>query len=135
MLSPGDTAPPLSAEDQHGAAFAMSSAERVLLVSFDMASGKAANSYLAAQDADYLERHQAVFVANIHGMPGVGKFFALRKMRSYPHRIVLNEQQHALDAIPREEGSVTVIRIGKDGRVSAIDFWRPEAQPLDEFLE
>ena len=79
MLSPGDGVPPLTAEDQHGTAFEMSSAVRALLVSFDMASEKQANRYLAAQEDDYLERHQAVYVANIHVGPGalLGKNIAL----------------------------------------------------------
>ena len=135
QLGVGDRVPAVAGEDQHGEKFAVNSSVRVLLLSFDMASGKEANRYLAQQGADYLDRHKAVYVANIYGMPAIGKFFALRKMRSYPHRIVLSEQEHALDALPRESGAVTVVRINDARRVTSLDFWRPGEQPLQQFLE
>jgi hypothetical protein len=135
QVGPGDRMPLLAGKDQHGAAFEMSSAVKVVLISFDMATGKQANGYLADQGAGFLDRHGAVYVANVHGMPGIGRFFALRKMRRYPHRIVLSEQEQALDPFPRSDGSVTVVRLGADDRIAAVDFWNPAQEALQQYLE
>ena len=140
QVGPGDEMPPLAGHDQHGVAFEMSGAAqaeevKVVLISFDMATAKQANGHLAEQGAGFLDQHGAVYVANVHGMPGMGKFFALRKMRRYPHRIVLSEQAHALDPFPRSEGSVTVVTLGTDGRIAALHFWNPAQEALQQYLE
>ena len=89
QLAVGDTVPALTAKDQHDKAFTLGDEAGYLLVAFDMGTGKAANGRLEKKGATWLDEHQAVYVSNIHGMPGVGRMFALPKMRKYPHRIIL----------------------------------------------
>lgn len=132
-LKPGDTVPAIEAKDQHEQPFKLGDDALWLLISFDMGTGKAANGYFEKQGAPYLPDHKAVYVANIHGMPGVGRMFALPKMRKYPHRIVLADDEHLLDVYPREDDRVTVIKLGPGRVVQSIAFWDPRkaAAPLD----
>jgi hypothetical protein len=97
-----------------------------LLVSFDMGTGKAANRYFEDKGATYLDEKNAVFVANIYGMPGVGRMFALPKMRKYPHRIILADAEGLLDPFPNEDGRVTVIKLGPGRVIESIGFWNPK---------
>lgn len=91
-----------------------------LIVSYEMPTGKAVNTYLAGKPADYLETHRAAFLADIHGMPGVGRFFALPKMKRYPHRILLGDSGTLLLRHPVKEGRVTVFSFDAKGAITAI---------------
>ena len=134
-LRVGDSLPAITGKDQHGETFELSAAVTSVVISFDMATARAANTYLADQGAGFLDRHRAAYIANVHGMPGVGRFFALRKMRRYPHRIVLSEAEHTLDPFPRQEGHLTVMKLGNDGRVVSVDFWDPQQPDLAKLLQ
>lgn len=125
-LSSGDPLPELKGKDQHEVAYPIPDSTRYVAVAFTMGVGKDANRYLEKKGASYLPEHQAVFIANIHGMPGVGRVFALPKMRKYPHRILLADQEGLLDDIPQKDGLVTVLELSPDGRVAEIRFWDPE---------
>src|ERR1035438_1594197 len=87
----GDAVPAFSAKDQHGKEFVFTNGTQFLLVATERACGTSANHKLAEQGAGFLEKHQAVYVMDIHAMPFVARLFALPKMRKYPQRIVLVE--------------------------------------------
>lgn len=106
---------------------------RALLVSFDMATGKQANLKLSAFGKDFLPKRRAVLVANIHGMPAIGRAFALPKMRSYAHRIVLADDPALLAPFPRQEKRVTVLTL-RTGKVTAIKYWDPVKEDLTALL-
>lgn len=97
-----------------------------LLVSYTMGNGKSVNRHLAAQPADYLARHRAAFLADIHGMPGIGRFFALPKMAKYPHRILLGDSDTLLARHPRQEDRITVFSFDAAGKITAIRHLDPE---------
>ena len=126
-LSIGDPMPAISATDQHEKPYAVEPTTERVLVSFEMGTGKQANAYLEKQGPDYLPRHKAVFVANIHGMPGIGRVFALPKMRKYGHRILLADEEGLLDDIPQEKDKVTVIALDPEGRIASVSFWSPKS--------
>jgi len=96
-------------------------------VAFTMGVGKSANKALAEQGADYLPDSDAVFIANIYGMPAIGRFFAMPKMRKYPHRIMLADAEGLLDDFPQEEDRVTVFDLDASGRILSIRYWDPES--------
>jgi hypothetical protein len=133
QLKAGDTVPAFQAKDQHDRPFTLSDEAGWLLISFDMGSGKAANGYFEKKGAAFLAEHKAVYLANIHGMPGVARMFALPKMRKYPHRIILADEEQLLDPFPREEDKVTVVKLGPARLVQSIRFWNPRTSdvPLD----
>ena len=72
------------AQDQFGVAFNFDpAAARYLLVSHDMETGKKANASLTTLGKEYLTEKKAVYVANIDGMPAIGRMFAIPKMKKY----------------------------------------------------
>jgi len=135
LLQIGDRFPEFSASDQYEVEYHFEPGTRTVLVAFDMAGGKAANKRLAAQGPGFLEDHDAVYVSNVYGMPAIGRYFAFRKMRKYPQRIVLADDEHLLDAFPRKEGRVTVIHLDDSAVVASILFWNPDADPVQDFLQ
>ena len=131
----GSALAPFSAKDQHDQAFEFKSgALRYLLVSHDMDTGKRANAALHAAGADYLPGKRAADLANIHGMPGIGRVFALPKMRKYCHRIILGDDAELITRFPEQTGKVTVLALDGD-KVTAIHFWTPESEPIDSVLK
>ena len=124
-----------TAKDQHEVAFTFKPAEtKFLLISHDMETGKKANAALTALGKDFLGMKKAVYVANIHGMPGVGRMFAMPKMKKYVHRIILGDDAALIARFPEQKDKVTVLRLA-DGKVAAIGYWSPGAEPLDGVLK
>ncbi|MGY8717970.1 MAG: hypothetical protein ACKVI3_09335 [Verrucomicrobiia bacterium] len=124
----GDKFAAFSTSDQHEKTVRVSPATgtKYLIISFTMGNGKDANRFFAEKGATYLEEHQAKFLANIYGMPGVGRLFALPKMKKYPHRILLGDDEHLLDRIPTQKGKLTVIEFDQDNLISRIRFMDPK---------
>ncbi len=125
QLMPGERFPALQAEDQHGKPYLFSPGTAAVLIAFDMKTGKRANKFFAEQGADFLGEHNAVYIANIYGMPGIGRMFALPKMRKYPHRIVLAQSENLLQPFPHKADHVTIIKLDDKGLVVSIDYWQP----------
>lgn len=131
----GKALAPFTAKDQHDQPFEFKSASlRYLLISHDMDTGKRANAALHAAGADYLPSKRAAYLANIHGMPGIGRVFALPKMRKYCHRIILGDDAELISRFPEQTGKVTVLTLDGD-KVTAIHFWTPESEPIDSVLK
>jgi hypothetical protein len=124
-----------SAKDQHEKAFTLKPAEtKFLLVSHDMQTGKKANTALNALGKDYLGSKNAVYVANIHGMPGIGRMFAMPKMKKYVHRIILGDDEALIAKFPEQKDKVTVLKLD-DGKVTSITYWTPGEEALDDMLK
>lgn len=131
----GSAVAPFKAADQHGRAYTFQKGTRFLLVSFDMATGKKANKVLHEKGAAYLPGKKAVYVANIYGMPGIGRAFALPKMRKYAHPIVLADAKGLLDRFPSQKGKVTVLSLTPRGVVSKVSYWEPKTEKIESVLE
>jgi hypothetical protein len=116
----GDALTPFTVKDQHEQAFTFTPG--LVIVSFSMSVGKDANGYFARQPAGFLAQNQTLFIANIYGMPAIGRFFALPKMKKYPHRILLGDDEHLLDRFPVREGKLTVLRLDPSARITAVEF-------------
>lgn len=123
------------ATDQHGVAYTFEAkSTNFVLVSFDMETGKAANAALTAKGAEFLPNKKAVYVANIFGMPKIGRMFALPKMKKYTHRIVLGDDANMLVPFPQEAGKVTILKV-RNGVVQNISYWSPATQGIDDVLK
>ena len=109
-----------------GIAFGVAAMLTVLAVVLG-AIGKAANRYFSEQGAAYLPAEEAVFIANIYGMPGIGSLFAMPKMRKYPHRIMIADEEGLLDFLPQENGAVTVFELNEIGGIESITYWDPSS--------
>lgn len=122
-LAVGDAIPPIIAKDQHGASYTFTNGTAFLIIAVEMEVAKSANRKLAEQGAGFLEKHGAVYLMDIHTMPDIGRFFALRKMRKYPQRIVLVDSAETLAPVPAKPGEATLIALTTAGRIQAIRFW------------
>lgn len=114
-------------QDQHEVTYAMPKGVQHVAVAYTMSVGKSANQALAERGADYLVEQNSVFIANIYGMPAVGRFFAMPKMKKYPHRIMLADSEGLLDDFPQKEDLVTVFDLNASGKIEAIRFWDPKS--------
>jgi hypothetical protein len=130
QLTVGDAVPSFSAKDQHGMKFVFTNGTQFLLVAMERACGTSANHKLAEQGAGFLEKHQAVYVMDIHTMPGVARFFALPTMRKYPQRIVLVDSAKTLAWVPVQPGRVTLLTLTSAGRIQKISYWNPDREPV-----
>ena len=131
----GSQVQPFTAKDQHEQVFTLKPSEvRFLMASHDMETGKQANAALTAMGKDYLGSKSAVYIANIHGMPGIGRMFALPKMRKYSHRIILGDDAALIARFPEQKGKVTVLKL-TGGKVVEVHYWQPGAQKIDDVLK
>lgn len=130
----GDTLEAFAVTDAKGAAYSYEPGKLAyLIVSYEMSPGKAVNGYLAKKSADHLDKNRAAFMANIHGMPAIGRFFALPKMEKYPHRILLADSETLLARHPAADGKVTVFSFDAKGVITAIRQLDPEKE-LDQLF-
>ncbi|MEI6178720.1 MAG: FAD/FMN-containing dehydrogenase [Verrucomicrobiota bacterium] len=131
----GQTLEPFQANDQYDNTFTLKPSEtHFLLVSHDMETGKKANAALTARGKDYLGTQKAVYVANIFGMPGIGRLFAIPKMKKYNHRIILADDAALIAHFPQQQGKVTVLSI-VGGKIEAIAYWTPGTESIDGYLK
>jgi hypothetical protein len=131
----GQSVQSFTAADQHGTPFTFQPAEtRFILISHDMTTGKKANATLNTLGKDHLPGKKAIYIANIHGMPGIGRFFAIPKMKKYAHRIILVDDAALIAKFPQQEGKVTIFKL-TSGRIQSISYWNPESEPVDNFLK
>ena len=125
---PGDKFEAFTTKDQHDKPFTYEGGARLVIVSFEMGSGKAANAFFEKQPASFLDAQHTVFIANIHGMPGIGRAFALPKMRKYPHRILLADAEGFLARYPEQEDKLTVLTLDEKGAITGIRFVDPKKE-------
>ena len=122
----GDRFDAFTTRDQHDVIYTLTPEVRTIIVAFSMPVAKAANRFFEKQPVNLLPSHHAVFVANIYGMPSVGRFFALPKMRNYPHRILLADAERFFDRYSQQEGKLTVFRLDSSALITSVAFVEPE---------
>ncbi len=131
----GQAVESFKAEDQYGTAFALEpSKTKFVLVSHDMETGKKANAALTALGKEFLPDKKAVYVANIDGMPAIGRMFAIPKMKKYSHRIILGDDAALIARFPKQAGKVTVLTLA-NGKVQSIAYWTPGVDAVGIYLK
>jgi len=131
----GDTVKAFTAKDQHEQAYSFDAkSTRYLLISHDMDTGKKANGALTVLGKDHLSGKKAVYIANIQGMPGIGRTFALPKMKKYSHRIILADDAELIASFPEQKGKVTVLGLD-NGKVRSVQYWDPATEGVNNFLK
>ena len=133
-LHVGEAIPKSSGSDQNGKSFSITNGTAYLLIAVDMQSAKAANQKLAAEGTGFLEKKGATYCMDIHTMPAIGKFFALKKMRTYPQRILLVETVGTMDRVPTKPERVTVLKLTTEARIEKIAFWDPTKEPVADLF-
>jgi hypothetical protein len=111
-IAVNDTIPALALADQHGESGGIDASTRGVLLSRDMDGGGLVREALATDGAAQLERAGAVYVADVHGMPGlVRRFIAVPRMRERSYRVLLDTEGAPTAALPAEEGKATWLRL------------------------
>ncbi len=129
----GDALAPLELEDQHGEAASVGGDVRFILFSRDMEGGEVLKASVHDQDAESLATLGAVYVADIHQMPGlVSRLMAIPKMRERPYRILLDREGSETERIPNPAGHATLVAL-EELRVQSIQHFS-EAAALRQHL-
>ena len=116
-----DTIKTFSLPDQFDKKHTINQEIRTIIISFEKSTGKTVSEFLASKEPDFLQKHQAVFIADISEMPAfVTKYFALPKMRKYKHKILLIYKENDGRFIQKDELS-TVYTLDK-GVVKTIGY-------------
>lgn len=116
----GSPLPALSLEDQHGERRALDASLSLVLFSRDMDAGAAIKEALAEDGQAFLERHRAVYVSDVSGMPRlVLRLMARPAMRNRPYPVLLDEDGAATSDFPSQEGRVTLLFL-EGGRVARV---------------
>jgi len=130
-LQVGDVLPGLSLPDQHGEVMDLGPGTQQVLFAADKVASDLLNDFLQQQPDDFLDRHGAVYVADISSMPAIiTRLFALPKMRERPYRIMLAESAEVVSFLPRQPHAVTAIRL-RNERVASIDYLSTGAELAD----
>ncbi|MDQ7062123.1 MAG: hypothetical protein Q9M43_13795 [Sulfurimonas sp.] len=94
----------------------------LLLFAFEKDTGALVNDYLRTKNQYYIQKHKAVFVADISKMPTViTNMFALPKMKKYKHLLYLHYGKEFRHLVPHLDDKITLIRF-TDGKVTNISF-------------
>jgi len=111
-VAEGSLLAPLVLEDQHGVEHTLDAATRGLLFSRDMDGGAFVREALAEDGAAKLEAAGAVYVADVHRMPGpIRRWIAIPRMRDRGYPVLLDQEGDATADLPGEEGRATWIRL------------------------
>lgn len=117
VIGVGASLPAGTLSDQHGETHAIDASLRAVLFSRDMDGGGVIRSLLDPEAlgepaTEFLDRHGAVCVADVHRMPGlIRRIIAKPRMRKRPYPLLLDEQGDTTAAWPSQEGHATLIRL------------------------
>ena len=95
----------LELADQHGEKHRIGPDVRTILFAGDMEASTVVNTLLGKKSADWLPANHAVFIADVHRMPSlITRFVAKPRMRGYPYRVLLIEDEATGAAFPQKRG-------------------------------
>jgi hypothetical protein len=95
---------------------------KTVIMAFEKGTAATVNEYLATQNNNYLAQNSAVFIADISQMPPfIAQTFALPKLRTYAHPILLLEDEEQSLAFPAQEAKITLLHFDHN-RLASIEF-------------
>lgn len=108
----GSVIAPLTLEDQHGVEQRVDATTRAVLLSRDMDGGAFVREALAEDGAAKLEKAGAVYVADVHRMPGpIRRWIAIPRMRDRGYPVLLDTEGDVTASLPSGEGKASWIRL------------------------
>ena len=134
-LAVGDAVAAFVAKDQFAKEFKFAPGPKFLLLGYDMSASKAANQKLANLGAGGLEKNSAVYMMDIHTMPGIARLFALPKMQKYPFRVILAATAEVLAPFPHKAENITVLALTPEGKIREIRYWNPATETTAKVFE
>lgn len=111
-VEPGERLAPWTLSDQFEQAYTLDDDLRILLVARSMDGAKLLDAALEGQAKGYLEARQALFVADVSGMPSlIGKLFAIPAMRDYSYRVLLDREAQVVPQYAAPEEGVLWLQL------------------------
>jgi hypothetical protein len=111
-LGPGMQMPAITLADQHDVQATIGPETRVVIFARDMDAADIVEEALADGGAKVLADAGAVFISDIHRMPGIiTRLFALPAMRKRPYRMLLDREADVTESFPSQEEKVSLIRL------------------------
>ncbi len=112
--------PAIKIKDQFEKEHTIDANVKTILFASDKGTSDILKEYLLSKDADILTKNNAVYVADISGMPSlISKFIALPKMKKYPFSVLLLDDTNK-DNFVKEDGKIIVYSL-ENGKVVKID--------------
>jgi hypothetical protein len=122
-LAPGVRMPGLMLSDQHDVQFTLGPETRYVVFARDMDAADIVEEALADDGAKVLADADAVFVSDIHRMPGIiTRLFALPAMRKRPYRMLLDREGEVTGTFPSQEEKVSLIRLNSL-EIESVDYF------------
>jgi len=113
-LKPGDRLEPFAIDDQRGNPHTLDARVRAILFARDMKGGGILKGALAEAGAERLADADAVYIANVSGMPAlVLRLFALPKLRRRDYPMLLDTDGRLTQPLPGADGMATLIQLRK----------------------
>lgn len=130
----GDSLKPWTLSDQYDQPYTLNEKTQILLVARNMDGAKVVKEALKDQPKGYLEARDAVFVADVQGMPSlIGKLFAIPAMRDYSYRVLLDRDGSVAVNYPGAQDKVLWLQLDNGKLVSQQEF--ASADALRQALE
>lgn len=119
----GSELAPFSLEDQHGHAHGVGADVRAILFAREMEGGEVVKAALAEFGAELLFDADAVYIADVSGMPKlIRRMFALPKMRKRGYPMLLDTDGTVCADFPGLDGHATLILLASS-KIAAIDHY------------
>ena len=124
----GDSLKPWTLSDQYDQPYTLNDKTQILLVARNMDGAKVVKEALKDQAKGYLEARNAVFVADIQGMPSlIGKLFAIPAMRDYSYSVLLDRDGSVAANYPGAQDKVLWLQLDNGKLVSQQEFANADA--------
>jgi hypothetical protein len=118
----GDTFPNFSYEDQFKAKHTLQDSTKIIIIAFTRDGGNVVRDALSDKEKGFLESKEALYIADISGMPSfISSFFAIPKMKKYPFNILLEKENSLLKVYPNKAEKVTIIKL-TNKKIDSIEY-------------
>lgn len=111
QLNTGEKIPTFSINDQFEKAQMIPTTTKTIIVAGSKDASDVIKEYLLSLEGDSLTKNDAVYIADISGMPSlITKFFALPKMKKYPFKILLLDETNNTKFLMQED-KITIYEV------------------------
>jgi len=124
---------PLSLNDQFDVEHNVTTTTKKVVFTFKKASSHIVKDYLATQKADYLQERDAMYVADVSGMPAIISFFVLPMLTSNDFPILVIEEEEQAEVYKNEKQiEAVMLVILEDNVVVDIKYINSEEEFIKE---
>lgn len=111
--------------DQFDKTHTVNADTKTMIVSFEKSTSADINEFLSTKESGFLEKNNAVFIADISGMPSIiTSLFALPKMKKYNYNILLIYDEEDKRFLRQEER--TTVYTLENGVIKSISYIQKE---------